>query len=144
MTEVDYKKTLDGMREELERILHEELKLERRLKRVRERSEALGKAAQGLAGLIGEEEEEESIGITGAIREILRDGSNHTWQPRTVRHQLRRAEFPLEKYQNPLAVIHTTLKRLEGQGEVKTAKRAGKTYYEWIVPKEVTDDEIPF
>ena len=144
MKDEEYKETLDGIRAELEGLLNEELKLELRLRKIRERSEALGKAAQGLAGLVGEDEEEESIGITDAIRVILRDGSDHIWKPTVVRHHLKKEEFPLEKYQNPLAVIHTTLKRLEGQGEVTTVEKSGKTFYKWINPAEVSDDEIPF
>ena len=143
MTDADYKETLDGIRAELEGLLDEELKLELRLREVRERSEALGKAAQGLAGLVGEEEEE-SIGITDAIRETLKRDSDRVWTPRNVRIRLKMEKFPIEKYQNPLAVIHTTLKRLEVQGEVTLTKKDGKTYYKWDEPTGITDDYIPF
>ena len=144
MTGADYKETLDGIRSELEDVLNEELKIERRLMKLRERSEALGKAAQGLAGLVGEDQEEESIGITDAIRKILRDGSDHIWKPTVVRFRLKSEGFLIEKYQNPLAVIHTTLKRLEEQGEVETTKKDGKTFYKWVDPEEITDNDIPF
>ena len=142
VTDSDYKKTLDGIRSELEDLLNQESEFERRLTETRWRYEALGKAAQALAGLLGEDEEEESVGITDAIREILRSGE-HIWQPIAVRNRLQREKFPLEKYQNPLAVIHSTLKRIEGQGEVKAVEHDGKIYYKWIVP-EITDDDIPF
>ena len=144
MKDADYKETLDGIRSELENVLTEELEIELRLRKLRERSEALGKASQGLAGLVGENQEEESIGITDAIRKILRDGSNHIWKPTAVRVSLKREEFPIGKYQNPLAVIHTTLKRLEEQSEVKTIEKDGKTFYKWIDPEEKTDIDIPF
>ena len=144
MTDADYKETLDGVRSELEDVLNEELKIERRLMKLRERSEALGKAAQGLAGLVGEDQEEESIGITDSIRKILRDGSDHIWKPTAVRVRLKSEGFLLEKYQNPLAVIHTTLKRLEEQGEVETIKNDGKTFYKWVEPEGITDNDIPF
>ena len=142
MTDSEYKKTLDGIRSELEDLLNQESELERRLTETRGRSEALGKSAQALAGLLGEYEEEESVGITDAIRKIVGYGE-YVWQPIAVRDRLQREEFPLDKYQNPLAVIHTTLKRLEGQGEVKAVEKNGKIYYKWIEP-EITDDDIPF
>ena len=144
MTGADYKKTLAGIRSELEDVLNEELKIERQLRKLRARSEALGKASQCLARLVGEDREEESIGITDAIRKILRDGSNHIWKPTAVRFHLKREEFPIEKYRNPLAVIHTTLKRLEEQSEVKTIEKDGKTLYKWVDPEEKTDTDIPF
>ena len=142
MGKADYKKTLDSMRSELETILNKEVDFERQLTESRERSEALGRAAQALAGFLGEDKEEASIGITDAIRKILGSGG-YIWQPIAVRARLQREEFPLEKYQNPLAVIHTTLKRIEGQGEVEAVKKDGKIYYKWIIP-DITDDDIPF
>ena len=138
MTDADYKETLDGVRSELEDVLNEELKIERRLMKLRERSEALGKAAQGLAGLVGEDQEEESIGITDSIRKILRDGSDHIWKPTAVRFRLKSEGFLLEKYQNPLAVIHTTLKRLEGpwnRARLRPSRTTGKLFISGSSPK---------
>ena len=80
MTDADYKKTLAD-RSELEDVLNEELKIERQLRKLRARSEALGKASQCLARLVGEDREEESIGITDAIRKILRDAIFGNRQP---------------------------------------------------------------
>ena len=71
----------------------------------------------------------------------LRDGSDHIWKP--VRFRLKSEGFLIEKYQNPLAVIHTTLKRLEEQGEVETIKKDGKTFYKWV-DREETKHDIPF
>ena len=101
MTDSDYKETLDGIRSELEDILTEEFKIEHRLRKLRERSEALGKASQGLAGLLGEDQEEESIGITDAIRKILRDGCNHMWKPTAVRFSSQKGRVSDQKIQKP-------------------------------------------
>ena len=145
MTGEDYRETLDAIRTELEDVLNKESELERQLREARERSEGLEKAAQGLAGLVGEDQEEESIGITAAIREILKSDSERSWAPRIVRLHLKREEFPIGRYQNPLAVIHTTLRRLEGQGEVEAIKKNGKTFYKWIDSEGlISDDAIPF
>ena len=144
MDDAEYRKTLDGIRGELEDLLNRESRLEARLRTIRRRTDALARAAQGLSALVGEDREDESIGITDAIREILREALNRIWKPTTVRNFLRRKEFPLDKYQNPLAVIHTTLRRLEGQGEVEAIRKSGKTFYKWIKSEEITDDDIPF
>ena len=41
-------------------------------------------------------------------------------------------------------MIHTTLKRLENQSEVKAIEKNGKTFYKWDGPREITRDDIPF
>ena len=139
----DYKEPLEAARTELEALLNEETGLEYRLIENRKRTEALRETVLTLAVLVGEEQEEESVGITDAIRTVLKNMSDRSFQPRVVRLHLKRADFPLDKYKNPLAVIHTTLKRLEQQGEVKTVEIVGKTYYVWN-ESATTDDDIPF
>ena len=144
LNEKNYEEALDNIRSELEDLLNEESRLEEALVKIRERYEKLAKAGQSLARLIGEEEEEESIGITDAIRMILKTGSERIWAPIWVRSQLKADGFPIERYKNPLAVIHTTLKRLEGQGEVRTLENSGKTYYMWIKQEAGEDSGFPF
>ena len=138
----NYREPLEAARTELESLLGEETMLERRLVENRARSEALKETVVSLATLIGEELEEESIGITDAIRDVLK-GSDRSFRPTVVRNYLKRGDFPLDKYKNPLAVIHTTLKRLEQQDEVKTGESDGKTYYQWN-KDALTEDDVPF
>ena len=132
----DYRKTLNGIRAELEEFYGREAELEQNLIEVREHIEGLVDASKSLARIVGEEQEEAFIGITEATRKILRAGRHRVWAPKTVRTRLRKKEFPLEKYKNPLAVVHTTLRRLEKQGEIRTTKKNGKTFYRWVNPIE--------
>ena len=104
----NYREPLEEARTELESLLNEETKLEARLAENRVRSEALRETVISLATLIGEELDEESIGITDAIRGVL-NSSDKFFRPTAVRNCLKREGFPLDKYKNPLAVIHTTL-----------------------------------
>ena len=132
----DYRRTLNGIRVELEESYSYEAELEQNLITVRKHIEELVDASKSLARIVGEEQEEAFIGITEAIKKILRDGNDRIWTPRNVRYRLRKKEFPLEKYKNPLAVIHTTLKRLEKQGEIRTTRKNGKIFYKWVDPTE--------
>lgn len=137
--------TLEFARGELDELLNEEAQIEFRLKEIRGRSEILRKAVLGLSALIGEDAEEESLGITDAIRGVVERRKEFMVSPMSVRGLLRSADFPVSKYKNALAVIHTTLKRLEEQGEVRPIEKDGKTYYQWIERETaITDDDIPF
>jgi hypothetical protein len=70
----------------------------------------------GPATLCGEEETAPQ-GLTDACRSILKSTESDL-TPTDVRDSLEQSGFDLGKYENPLAVIHTTLKRLAEQGEV--------------------------
>lgn len=63
-------------------------------------------------------EEIGDIGITEAIRTVLRTFPGMCVTPAQVKTDLIETKFDLSKYANPSAVIHNTLKRLEAQGEV--------------------------
>jgi len=61
------------------------------------------------------------IGITEVIRHIYRSDPNCTWTAVDVRDNLLRENFDIHKYSNPLAAIHTILRRLERAGEIEPA-----------------------
>lgn len=73
-----------------------------------------------------------TMGITDLSREILKE----TFFPMTagqVREKLEARKLDLSRYQNPLAVIHTVLKRLVRNGEVRIVpQERGKKAYQWI------------
>ena len=73
-----------------------------------------------------------TMGITDLSREILKE----TFFPMTagqVREKLEARKLDLSRYQNPLAVIHTVLKRLVKNGEVRIVpQERGKKAYQWI------------
>ena len=142
-----YKEALEAARTEFEELSNEESRLEDRLQENRKRQVGLKKSIESLTVLVGEETDERTVGITAAIREVLRslfeEKPKSGFTPTGIRTHLQQRGFQIDAYKNPLAVIHTTLKRLADQNEIKTWEKDDKTYYRWLEP-EITDDDIPF
>lgn len=72
------------------------------------------------------------IGITELARVILKEMS----LPMTasdLKEKMEARKLDVSRYSNPLAVIHTVLKRLVQSGEVKVVPRKqGKKAYQWV------------
>jgi hypothetical protein len=67
-------------------------------------------------------------GFTDAVRKVMRNTFN--WlTPAQVKQKLPAAGFSVEEYSNPLASVHTILKRLHNAGELESQVREGKTVY---------------
>jgi hypothetical protein len=74
------------------------------------------------------------VGFTDAIREVLQEEPGVKYSaPVHVRNALELRGFNIKKYKNPLASIHTILKRLEKSGEAKTIERDGRLMYTGVV-----------
>ncbi len=145
-----YRETFENAKKDLENLLEEDSQLvvrreeiQSRREEIQSRTESLRKILDSVGGLLGENHSEQQVGLTDAIRKQLR-GSNRAHSAVQVRNILKTAGFPIDDYKQPLAVIHTTLKRLQEQSEIKSSDHAGRTYYYWDGPSEVTDEEIPF
>jgi len=69
-----------------------------------------------------------ALRLTDACRFALRC-SKTPKSPRQIRDDLVAAGFPLERYANALACIHTTLKRLVQNGEAQAVKAVGRNAY---------------
>ena len=71
-----------------------------------------------------------TLGFTDACREVLR--ANKGWlTPRDVRSALIEMDIDLSGKSNPLASIHTTLKRLVKAGEVAVLPTSTGSVYMW-------------
>lgn len=148
--EAAYKNTLEIARAEFEQLITEESELQTRLEWNRNRQAGLKKTIDSLSALVGEDSDAGIPGISDAIRTVLfeQHGADKriVLMPTGIRNRLVSAGFDLGNYKNPMAVIHTTLKRLEDQGEVEAVEtKDRKTGYRWV-PKVggVTDDDVPF
>ena len=141
-----YREAFEDVQSELEDLLEEDSGLADRRGEIKYRTERLRKTGESLGWLLGENVSAEAIGLTDAIRELLKENRDDWYSAIDVRRLLREKEFPVDDYKQPLAVIHTTLKRLQEQGEIKPGERGGKTFYKWDGRLEVgiTDDDIPF
>jgi predicted helicase len=146
MTDGHYKDSLEAAKTEMEALLGEQTQIEQRLAYIVSRLQVLRKTILSLGELLGEEFEPEMVGITQAIRKVLRgsvDEKRSYISPIAIRNALQKDDFPLSEYKNALAVIHTTLKRLENQGEIESMTATnGKSYYRWNT--DITDEDIPF
>lgn len=82
------------------------------------------------------------VGITQSARVILQE----TFFPMTPSDLLKSIEarkYNLARYVNPLAVIHTVLKRLVQSGEVREVLRAdGKKAYQWVTTADKALSEL--
>jgi hypothetical protein len=81
-------------------------------------------AAEGSPAAIGAID---SLGFTDAVRQAMSAGMRMT--PIEVRDELANNGFDLARYSNPLATIHTILKRLLEAGQLEELEAAdGKSY----------------
>jgi hypothetical protein len=74
-------------------------------------------------------EEIGDMGITEAVRTVLRTSPGVCATPADVKEDLIGMKFDLSGYRNPSAVIHNTLKRLDAQGEVVAVDTPSGTGY---------------
>jgi hypothetical protein len=70
-------------------------------------------------------------GFTDSVRKVLRENPAHAVTATAVRDMLAEAGFNLSAYSNPLASIHTILKRLAERGELTTSTKNGQVSYRW-------------
>jgi hypothetical protein len=122
MSKDEYRRALDAAVREYEKLSAEHAALEGRLNQLRHSIAALTK----LCGY----EPTVPLGLTDACRLVLRNAA----QPLTaleVRDRLASIGVDLEKHANPLASIHTVLKRMQRAGELIARDRdepAGRAY----------------
>src|ERR1035437_5514839 len=117
---VDYKSWFENAKAELQRVREEKAELERALALRDQQIAALLQTMIAIAPLAGEEPPEAPaaaetetppVGMTDAIRTIL----SKAREPLTageIRDRLEDTGFDMKSYSNPLATIHTVLRRL--------------------------------
>lgn len=73
-----------------------------------------------------------AAGITEAVKQAIRIQAPTGLFPTTVKLRLEEAGFPFQDMKNPMASIHSVLKRLEQSGFIRrSAADDGKTAYFW-------------
>jgi hypothetical protein len=132
----EYRKALDVATKELETLAAERAALDRRI----------GQLLQTVGNLMRlcNLTPTVTVGLTDGCRWVLRSAGS----PLTaveVRAQLAAMGIDLSRYENDLAAIHTTLKRLDAAGEVRFIPQPwGKPAYQWIpgaIPKARTIED---
>jgi hypothetical protein len=120
----DYRKALDTATRELESLAAQRAELDRRIGQLLQTVGSLMRLCN-LTPTV-------PLGLTDGCRMVLRAAAS----PLTaveVRAQLAAMGLDLSRYENDLAAIHTTLKRLNQSGEVRFIPQAwGKPAYQWM------------
>jgi hypothetical protein len=123
MSTEDYKTALQAASRELEHLTAERARIDERIAQL---SQTVG----SLLRLCGYQPTV-PLGLTDACRLVLR-GVGHPLTVAEVKAQLGAMGIDLARYENDLAVIHTTLKRLTHSGEIRFVPRTfGKPAYQW-------------
>jgi hypothetical protein len=129
MSDHDYRRALDAAVREYERLTIDHAALESRLSQLKHSIAALTR----LCGY----EPTVPLGLTDACRLVLRNSSD----PLTaveLRHRLASIGVDLDRHANPLASIHTVLRRLQETGELverdRDDERSSRTAYSFAVP----------
>ena len=132
---IDFPSWYEYAKAELQKLQGERGELERQLENHEQRIAVLERTVNFLAPLAGEEPVRPAIpeganaGMTDSIREILRK-SPEPLTASEIREGLERLGFDMKSYSNPLATIHTVLRRLAEADEVETTHEIapGKRY----------------
>ena len=122
MTEPQYRNALTAARDELERLLEQHDLLEIRIARVRQSIAALS--------ALCDEPAETDLGLTDAVRTVLR-GSVEALAAPDVKERLDALGVDTASHVNPLASIHTVLKRLVRSGEAGATEGYGGKIVYW-------------
>ena len=127
MSTDDYRRALDAATREYESLSAERQKIDHRLS---ELAHSIGTLTR-LCGFTPAV----TWGLADACRTVLRN-ARVPMTPADVRDRLSGVGFDLEAYANPLAAIHTTLKRLAEAEELRIAviSPSGKLAYLWHQP----------
>jgi hypothetical protein len=148
MAKIDYHRTLYETKQDLARHLVKRQKLDQKIARLH----ALVTNLQNLCAKTDQESFEKRVdrvikkdlkaGITQSARVILQE----TFFPMTPGDLLKSIEarkYNLARYANPLAVIHTLLKRLVQSGEVRLVLQPdGKKAYQWVTTADRALSEL--
>ena len=150
MNSEDLFKTWTDLREMQRKLLDRRVILETELAEVKNNISHLETILANLAPMAGFQEDAESIsglGITDAIRVILRN-SDVRMSAADVRKILNEKGFDLSGLSAPMASIYKILARLvNDSGEVEREMEEGRVFFSWKRPVEsspITDEDIPF
>ena len=127
MSKDEYRRALDAAIREYEKAISERAQLDARISQLQHSIAALTR----LCGF----EPTVSFGLTDACRLVLRNSP----QPLTaieIRDRLTSIGLDMQKYSNPLASIHTILRRMRDNGEIVEREREDedRTAYVSVLP----------
>ncbi|HXG90671.1 MAG TPA: hypothetical protein VNJ02_20320 [Vicinamibacterales bacterium] len=119
-----YAAALEAARRELASKKTDLLRLEAEVLR-------LQRTVSALSALVDQPKLDVKSGLTEAVKTALQMVSPAGQYPTTVRLKLEEAGFSFADMANPMASVHSILKRLEAQGFARTSQIDGKAAYFW-------------
>ncbi len=148
MTRKNYHRTLFEAKQDLARCLVKRQKLDHKVARL----QAVISDLENLCAELDQKNFEKrvdhvikahlTVGITESARVVLKEN----FFPMTaseLKKSIEARKLNLSTYLNPLAVIHTVLKRLVQSGEVRVVPQTeGKKAYQWISPTDKALSEL--
>jgi len=144
MTPADYLEEWTKIFQEREIELNHRTDLETELIEVRNRichlDEVLNHLAP-LANMSGPSDNISALGITDAIRTVLRRANRKISAP-DIRKELTDKGYDLSGLSAPMASIYKILSRLSDEVE-REKEEGGRVFYRWKHPP-ITDEDIPF
>lgn len=112
-----YKQALETARAEHKELMKQQIEIQARMLHLRTVFYSLGALSESWA----------KLGLTEAIKGVA-ESSEHGLSPVEIKDKLQAASFPVDKYKNPLATIHTVVKRLVDSGDMLLTSD-GRYYY---------------
>jgi hypothetical protein len=133
---VDYSSWYHNAKAELAKVYQEKAGLEQALADCDTRIEALTRTIAALAPLVGEKAPTSApaVGMTDAIRAILAQAEG-ALSAGEIRERLEALGFDMASYSNPLATVHTILRRLTESEEISVQARKARKGVEPIFGK---------
>jgi hypothetical protein len=145
MSKKVFQESLDAAVKELSEAFGEREELENNLDEVNYRIDKLQEAIRGLSAICNIDYQTEysnlfppstgiAQGFTDKVRSIFSENLETRYSAVDIRNKLREMGFPIDKYSNGLATIHTILRRLHKSGEIQPEDQDGKIYYYMELP----------
>jgi hypothetical protein len=135
MTLTAYRRDLQARKRELVSLLTQRQKIDQRMAQLQPVINHL----EGLCRELGEKIAHETAGnleLTTGLTDLARATLQEAYMPVSASDLMNRMEgkgFDFSKYSNPLASIHTVLRRLVKSRQVKVVpQKGGKKAYQWI------------
>jgi hypothetical protein len=138
---INYAEVMDQALSDLENLIRERNRMDMEIAKLRE-------TVRVLSTMVKENEEQihrrsailgwaslNTPNLTDSVRAVLRGAREQGMTAIETRDKLQSAGFDFSSFSNPLASVHTTLKRLIGHKEaVYGTDREGKPVYVWALP----------
>jgi hypothetical protein len=126
--------TRESIQVTLSELLAEDANLKTQAELIQRRRTQISAAIVSLTALENDQMPEFSGGLAEAIRTVLRADTKMTFSATDVRTGLKILKFNFDNMSNPLASIHSVLRRLHESGEVyaNAAEGDASARYQWV------------